>query len=89
MSTSDVTACLACEVQGKDRDPPGRAGTEQVGDRSRKSIPAGFGGSERVRALRLPHFCLHVGSSDPVSFCCRAWMIPSFEGLQEAGQPHD
>lgn len=37
----------------------------------------------------LPQFCLHVGASDPVSFCCRAWMVPSFEGLQEAGKSHD
>lgn len=50
-------------------------------------VSVSSGGSEH--ALCLPQFCLHVGSDDPVSFCCRAWMIPSFEGPQEAGKSHD
>lgn len=44
-------------------------------------------GSEH--APYLPQFCLHVGSGDPVSLCCLAWMIASFEGPQEAGESHD
>lgn len=52
MSTGDMTDLLACEVQGKGSDLPGRAGMEQaalvqeVGEKNRKRGLAGFGESK-------------------------------------------
>lgn len=91
LSAADMTACelgrcrarrVTC-LSGRAGTAPRQLGGERGAWLALATVHASSGGSKHT--LSLPQFCLHVGSSDPVSSGCRAWTIPSFEGPGKLG----